>query len=88
MSYYDECESIKRYVGKLEGEVKVLKELCEDCYLGERNRLDDSGEDDQLNVRGNNLNARGNLNVRGNVLDANEQGMDELEMNSSSSSLG
>ena len=88
MSYYDECESIKKYVGKLEGEVKVLKELCEDCYLGDRNRPDESVDEDQLNVRGNNRNARGNLNVRGNVLDANEQGMDELEMNSSSSSLG
>ncbi len=46
VSYYDECESIKRYVGKLEGEVKVLKELCEDCYLGDRNRPDESVEDD------------------------------------------
>lgn len=74
MSYYDECESIKRYVGKLEGEVKVLQELCEDCYLGDRNRRDDSGQDDQLNLREN-------LNV-------NEQGIIELELNSSSSSLG
>ena len=75
MSYYDECESIKRYVGKLEGEVKVLQELCEDCYLGERNRRDESAEDDQLNARGN-------------ILDTNEQEIIELELNSSSSSLG
>jgi hypothetical protein len=94
VSYYDECDSIKRYVGKLEGEVKVLQELCEDCYLGERDRRDESVEDGQLNLRGSNLNARGNLNVRGNlnargsILDTNEQGIIELELNSSSSSLG
>jgi hypothetical protein len=88
VSYYDECDSIKRYVGKLEGEVKVLQELCEDCYLGERDRRDESVEDGQLNSRGSNLNVRGNLNARGNILDTNEQGIIELELNSSSSSLG
>ena len=42
VSYYDQCDNMKRYIVKLEGETRVLSELCENYYLA--NNLNNSGE--------------------------------------------
>lgn len=62
MSYYDECDNMKKYIVKLEGETKVLSELCENYYLAnnfnsqnqsregeERNVISISGEEEERN---------------------------------------
>ena len=33
ISYYDMCDNMKKYIAKLQGENKVLSELCESYYL-------------------------------------------------------